>query len=190
MTLRKSIILLASFSCIVLCYVLGAWVGNSRGSQWDGNILEARQEMMKMIPSDTVMLAVGTRLPRSSFETLDGAFVHLDSSTANRSLLIIFDPACETCEYEIKQLTEMASNLDRKTVVLAISSANPIDLIRYKREMGIEIPILYDRGGILIRSAPYQVFPLNILVDSNLTVERIFPGALLSTEISELFKDK
>lgn len=80
--------------------------------------------------------------------------------------LVYLITGCDACRKELQFLSQIVRNSDSKAKVFGIMSGDKKNIKNYVKENGVEIPILIDTDGRLLRELNIKYFPANFKVSN------------------------
>jgi peroxiredoxin len=99
-------------------------------------------------------LEVPVSAPNFSLKALGGGKISLKGLRGKIVILTFFSPSCSVCERQSSSIDKLAEEIKSNEVVflLVADRVKEKELVRYKKEFHISIPILINRDGSVSRS--------------------------------------
>ena len=109
-------------------------------------------------------------------EVRDGKKVSLASLEGRPVVLNFWATWCPTCVAELPNLDRFHQEAKGRYVVLSISSESPYKLRDYIDDEGLQVPVLYDRGGRVSRAYAVAAIPTTVIIDDKGRLVHDFSG--------------
>lgn len=109
----------------------------------------------------------GQPTPNLEAPDLQGRRVRLPDLRGRAVLLNFWASWCEPCRTEMPSLQMLTPILgEERLAVLAVNFKEPAGtVLRYVRQTGLTLPVLFDPDGALARAWDVRVFPSTVLID-------------------------
>ena len=118
-------------------------------------------------------------LPSCRFINTSGIAVYLDSLVYDKSMLVIFDPACEHCIAEIGEIIGHLNEL-AKVEIIMVSTAPQNDIISFASAHGLDsipqINIFQCDPGVFNRTFGNTPVPAIFIYGTDKKLRKIFKG--------------
>jgi hypothetical protein len=106
-------------------------------------------------------------------------------------MLMYFNPLCDICRYEMKQLIKNASYFKNKQIIL-VSPENIVDIKKFAGEFNLQkyanIKILYDKNDTLYKVLKPSGYPAIYIFNSDKQIINSFEGETGIDEIKNAFQ--
>lgn len=133
--------------------------------------------------------AVGFRAPPfSAVDAATGAAVRLSDLRGKPVLLNFWATWCQPCRAEMPELEAARRDWEGRAHVIALGadeSETPQQMLRFARELGIGIAMLYDGTGAAARAYQVRGLPTTFFIDRRGVIRLIVPGAMTREIIEE-----
>lgn len=183
---RKVIIAVSLILVIAVAYIFGVEAGQFIKSSKESGYKSLRAKETPIILKKMNSVNIGDKLPNYYFYDIDGNFVELKQIINSKTLFVFFSHDCSACMDELELLNKMTSDSLVSLKLVLISDSNPFDLMRLKKHMGLPFQIIYDHGRIYNAVTRVASTPFNFIVNSDLSIEAIYPGQLFETDIQQI----
>jgi ABC-type uncharacterized transport system ATPase component len=186
--LRKSFLIWFAViaGSLLLGGIGGKLVSNSVRSYKENMHAQARVYLQTSVLEQMETLEVGDTLRDHVFEDLDLKPVRLRDVLLNTTIISVLDPGCEACLEEVAMLQHtLADSILRRTLIF-ISGGNPRYLSELMVSTNLPSMMLYDHHSLWLGSYKVITFPFNIVVDTELVVQRIIIGQLTVRDLKSL----
>ena len=139
---------------------------------------------MKIVPA---LIKIGEKLPDYSFQNTDGDFVNLDSTISDTTLLLLVNESCDFCIQELHLLSRSRIVRENRLPVVVVFVGNPLTMVSLKRELGLQVQMLYDVKREYCQHLEVHTFPCNVVVDGDLRVLALVEGEISENRLLETF---
>ena len=185
--MRKSIMLVFGLVLTAgLAWWAGSAIGERLGSPDKAMHFQRQQATTQAFLDKNEVIKVGAKWPDALLQSLDGDWRKISEIVNDTTLLMIVMPGCETCEAELDAISDMLADPSAAKNLIMISSAYPLDMVQVRKKRDIASQILIDRVGELFPKINALVFPMNIVIASDLTIISITAGGLSREQISKI----
>ena len=100
-------------------------------------------------------------LPDVIFYSLDGTEVNLrDYNSENGTIILFFNMVCESCHYQIKELTQNSNQTNNYQILLITSTNSAEEVERYCMKLNV-----------------FYVDNIEVLIDKDFKFEKTFPSS-------------
>ena len=125
----------------------------------------------------TIVVAPGFPLPELTYTTTTGSLVN-PSSHGRARILTLWASWCPPCRAEIPVLAAIAPSLALHgvDVVLVNQGESPSDTQQFLIDQHINMPVWYDRQGLLATAVASRDLPTTVFVDESGIVRLVYRG--------------
>jgi peroxiredoxin len=110
-------------------------------------------------------------------EVRDGKAVSLSSLQGRPVILNFWATWCPTCVDELPTLDTLNRESDGRYYVYTISSEHPLKLREYMQDEELNVPVLFDRNGLISNAYKVNKIPTTVIIDAQGKLVHDFAGA-------------
>lgn len=173
---RKWLIVIAIWlTTFILVAGGGAWIGSALGG-WRQE--RDRSQSVRAELGAMKTIAIGDVLSDHVFEDLSRRQISLRDLVRGTTLIVGISPTCPSCKYELADIERLATDDQSRARFLILSPENPRLLEDLRDSLGLTVATLYDHRSAFFDRLKIARYPINIVVDSALTIREITFGDL------------
>ena len=137
-----------------------------------------RREFTQGVLKSMNSLQIGDVLPDYQFEDLAHNPLTLSDLTTENTLLVFFDPACESCDDELTAINEAITDSLEYRRFLFISSGDSVMVAEKVESLALRNPLLYDRSGDYFYQLGIFSYPFNVIINKDRVIKDMIVGTL------------
>ncbi len=175
----------------VLLFAAVATIAYFSGITVAGYVAESRaarerEEFKRSVLEHTRDLTIGEKLQDHILLDDLGRKIRLSELVSERTILTFIEPDCGTCIIAANKLHETLTSGSDYQFFLFVSTYTPEDVQDAMGEAANSLRFVYDEDGTLFEKYQISMSPFSLVLDRNLTLLDVIPGALTSEECLEV----
>lgn len=181
---------------IIVCSAVAVGAGHYLAGLLTARAISERiEEARKTRRSDNAAMleemgtiSIGGRLNDFRFVDLNGDSVLLSETVTGKSLVMLFDPGCGSCGYEIEEIENVLGQSGECDRFVLVGGGTPEEIRTYLQDYDINCRVVCDENREFIFGLNVPGYPFNIVVNRELEIADVILGAMIRIEIQDFLE--